>query len=449
MSWDAGGSAATEAKDWLDPSASGATTLDGINACTALAVPGGLTATPNGANRIDLSWTAVPGAEHYRIYRGGSTCPGTGVTLLAEVATNSYSDLAVSGGSTYSYQVSSIDDDAQSCESARGACDDAAATGNCTLAPAFTGLATAASIGSSFCGVDLDWSTGSSSCGGGVVYNVYRSTNPTFTPGPSNLVASCLAATRYQDGEAAYGTTYYYAVRAEDQTGFGTGNCAAGNEDGNLQRRSASPAGADVDQFLDAIEGGAGNWTVAGSGAGSNFAISTAQSHSATHAWFVSDPSSSSDRQLQITAAQALPAAPASKLEFWHRYASESPWDGGVLETSTNGTVWSDVLAGNPGRFLAGGYVGTLNSGTANPLTGRAAWFGDSGVFVKTTVDLADFAGQSLYFRWRFGSDGSVAATGWYVDDVRLFHGAACAAGLLFSDDYELGSIERWSSVSP
>jgi len=446
MSWDAGGSAATQAKDWLDPGATGVTTLDGVDACVPTAAPTGLVATPNGDNRIDLAWNAVAGAEGYRVYRALGACPGSGSTLLGSTAGTTWSDLTVSGGLTYSYRVSAIDADADDCESAKSACDDAPATGACTLAPAFAGLATAESTGVSSCGVDLSWAAGSSSCGGGVVYNVYRATDPAFVPGPANLLASCVAGTFFQDTTAVYGTAYHYAVRAEDQTGDGAGLCASGNEEQNLVRRLAAPGGAAAPIFADDVEGTTALWTVDGSGAGAAFAVSTGAAHSPTHSWFVADPDDPADWRLATAAAIALPAAPLASLEFWHRYNTEANWDGGVLETSTDGSNWVDILSGNAARFVAGGYTGTLNS-SANPLAGRPAWHGDIASFARVEVDLSDFAGQSRWFRWRFGSDGSVPDTGWYVDDVRVLLPQACSDGLLFADDFEGGPVWRWSLV--
>lgn len=432
---------------FLDPGATGATVLDGRDNCTPPGVPSGLSATPNGDNRVDLAWNPVAGAERYRVYRGTGACPGTGVVQIDEVTTTTYSDLTVSGGVTYSYRVSAFDD-GESCESAPGSCDDATAAGVCLLTPAFTGLASASSTGAAGCGIDLFWNPGTSACGGGVVYNVYRSETPGFVPGPANLLASCIGGTAHQDTSAASTTTYSYVVRAEDQTGFGSGLCASGNEEANTVERQAAATGPDVDLFSDDVEGGVGGWSVGGSGAGSDFAISTAASHSPTHAWFTNDPSAVSDRWLAASAPWALPASPPSRLEFWHRYNTESSWDGGVLETSTDGTTWNDILAGNGSRFLAGGYTGTLNS-SANPLSGRAVWQGDIASFQRVLVDLADFAGQSRYFRWRFGADASLGDTGWYLDDLRIFHGSSCTPNLVFADDFESGALVLWSTVQP
>ena len=432
VSWAGGGSSATRLSNWLDPGGTGVTTLDGRNQCTAPNVPTGLSATPMGANNIELSWTASAGAATYDVYRSAGACPGGTFTPVAtSVAGTTYADTTVSGGTTYSYRVTARA--ADSCESAKSNCADATATGSCTNAPSFAGLQVVASSGQSTCGLDLAWSSATASCGSAVVYNVYRSTSAGFTPGPSNRIATCVNGTGYHDPAVTFGTRYYYVVRAEDNSGNGAGPCAAGNEDANTVRKDAVPAGPSTTLFSDDMEAGSANWTTAGSG--TPWALVTSASHTPTHSFFVDDPASVTDRSLQ--SAQAVSLGSLATLEFWHRYVTESTYDGGVLEYSTNGGAsWFDILAGDGGsipanatRFLANGYDGPLSTQYSNPLGGRQAWTGDSGsTFEKVTVDLGDFASASARFRWRLGSDTSVAATGWWVDDVRIEQGTACSA---------------------
>jgi hypothetical protein len=435
VSWTGGGTSSTRLSNWLDPGGTGATTLDGRNQCVQPAAPTGLTATPMGANNITLSWTLSAGAATYDVYRSVGACPGGAFTPIATgVVGTTYADTTVSGGTTYSYRVTARA--ADNCESGNSNCSSATATGSCTNAPSFAGLQGVASSGQSACGLDLAWSAGTVNCGSAVVYNVYRSTSPGFTPGPSNRIATCLAGTSYHDAAVTFGTRYYYVVRAEDDSGSGAGPCAGGNEDGNTVRLDAMPAGPPVSLFSDDMEAGSTNWTTAG--AGTPWALLTTASHSPTHSFFVDDPAVVTDRSLQT--AQAVTIGSAATLEFWHRYLTEvgaSLYDGGVLEYSTNGgATWFDILAGNggsipanAGRFLANGYDGPISSCCSNPLSGRQAWAGNSGgTFEKVTVNLGDFAGASVRFRWRFGSDDSVSATGWWVDDVVVSQGSACSA---------------------
>ncbi|MEI2749515.1 MAG: hypothetical protein V9E88_12225 [Ferruginibacter sp.] len=117
-----------------------------------------------------------------------------------------------------------------------------------------------------------------------------------------------------------------------------------------------------------------------------------------------------SDQIIQTTNAITLPANPP-KLTFQGYINAESTWDGGVVEISTDGgTNWTDLGS----RMISGGYNGSLSASGTNPIRGRAAFTGNSNGFVKTTIDLSTYAGQSVKFRFRFGSDASVAAS-WLV----------------------------------
>ncbi len=107
-------------------------------------------------------------------------------------------------------------------------------------------------------------------------------------------------------------------------------------------------------------------------------------------------------------------------LRFRHSYESETGFDGGVLELSTNGSAFADVIAAG-GSFIEGGYVTALQSGGGNPISGRQAWTGDSNGYITTTVQLpASALGQNNVLRWRFASDDSVAAIGWRIDTITL-----------------------------
>ncbi len=146
-----------------------------------------------------------------------------------------------------------------------------------------------------------------------------------------------------------------------------------------------------------------------------NWTTSTAQKTSAPNSFFTSNLTTVSDQKLETTNALLLPANPPS-LTFQGYINSESGWDGGVVEISTNnGTTWTDLGT----SISSGGYNGALGAST-NPLSGKSAFTGNSGGFVKTTINLNAYANQSVKFRFRFGSDASVAGTGWYIDDIQL-----------------------------
>lgn len=446
VSWEGGGTAATRLKDWLDPGNTGAMTLDGRNACTAAAIPTSVTATATAANTVSVTWTAVAGANSYKVYRADGTCPGTNWTLVGNNVTGtSYADTTVSGAATYSYAVSSFKD-SETCESVQSSCTSVTATGLCTLSPTFAGATSASSSAAASCGVDVNWSAGTNRCSGGALkYNVFRSTSASFTPNAGNRVSSCQAATTFHDSGVNNGTRYYYITTAEDSTTTSTGTCNGGNESINAVTQSAVPAGAPAVAFTDAIEAGTTSWTAAGTGAvGANFSVVTTQAHSPTHSWFAPDPNNLSDRTLSTTAAIAVGAN--AKLDFWHRVDTEDTFDGAVLEYSLDGTTWSDILAANgavpanANRFTEGGYTDTISTAYDSTIGGRRAWSGSSGGFVHVVVDLGDMNARNVYLRWRMATDNSTTGAGYWLDDVTIQSATSCSSGgdVIFKDGFEV-----------
>ncbi|MEK6799281.1 MAG: carboxypeptidase regulatory-like domain-containing protein [Planctomycetota bacterium] len=140
---------------------------------------------------------------------------------------------------------------------------------------------------------------------------------------------------------------------------------------------------------------------------------------------FVPDVASVHDVRLHSPVFAVL--GPGGRISFRNNYATESGYDGGVLEISLNGGAFADILTAG-GSFIAGGYNRTLSTGFSNPLPGRQAWSGSSGGYITTEVNLpAAAAGQNVQLRWRFGSDSSVASTGWRVDTIVVFGNFVCA----------------------
>jgi hypothetical protein len=82
----------------------------------------------------------------------------------------------------------------------------------------------------------------------------------------------------------------------------------------------------------------------------------------------------------------------ASRLVFWHRYDIESGWDYGYVQVSADGGGWETLET----------YTGTQN-----------AW-------QEVAVDLSQYAGQDLRFRFLLDSDYWITEDGWYLDDVMI-----------------------------
>lgn len=195
----------------------------------------------------------------------------------------------------------------------------------------------------------------------------------------------------------------------------------------------------------DDVENGPGGWTVdtaVSPGTGTDWSIVTdAGTSSPSHAWFTSDEPDDKDDRL-VTGPIALGGG-SPVLSFWHHFSTESNYDGGVLEVSTDGSSWTDVEAAG-GIFLSGGYNGAISSYAGSPLAGRDVWAG-SGSLQQVQVDLSTLAGGDLWIRFRFACDGSVSGSGWWVDDIRIETTAPCEG--LFADGFESGDCAFWTWV--
>ena len=109
-------------------------------------------------------------------------------------------------------------------------------------------------------------------------------------------------------------------------------------------------------------------------------------------------------------------------LKFWHEPNLEPSgatncYDGGILEVSTDGgSNWTQVPNGD---LLAGRTLGAVSGSFSNPLAGLQAWCGTTS-YIQTIADVSSYAGTTAQFRMRLGSDTSVSAPGWDVDDVMV-----------------------------
>ncbi|WP_440222606.1 S8 family serine peptidase [Dokdonella sp. MW10] len=181
-------------------------------------------------------------------------------------------------------------------------------------------------------------------------------------------------------------------------------------------------------------------WTSTAGEGSALWAISGTRTHSGTKAFLGQDVIVRSDQRL-VSPAIALPSGQLPmNLLFWNHQTLEDRtggcYDGVLLEVSSNdGTTWTQVPAS---QLLVGPYQGPI--GTNNPITGLQAWCGDPQDWTRYVVDLASYAGQTVRFRWRLGTDGSVGRMpdGFYLDDVSV---QTCTAAptqdLIFADGFE------------
>ena len=384
------------------------------------AVPQGVGAQANGANRIDVIWDPAANADEYHVLRSMvSGGPYEQVAIVGAPQT-SFPDTGVSGGTTYFYVVYSV----QGCDSGNSTEVQATATGACTIGPAFAGIGSVTNGAISTCTLNLAWPAAAARCGGQVTYAVHRSTTSPFTPSTANLIASGLTGTGYADhGVLGYGGTYYYMVSAVDS--------ANGSWDGNTVVRSGSPTGP-VNAggwFDDAGDLGTAKltltppWTVLPTGGKTSPRVYATGNYPANTCAPITTPA--------ITL-----QASGSSLTFASKYDVETGLDAGIVEVATapNFGTWTRLTTVNYPDSLTG--------------TGNACGFPTSGtatVFSRTiasptypasiySASLAAYSGQQIKLRWRISSNGSTAGAGWWVDDItvsKVLIPSACLSGVV------------------
>jgi hypothetical protein len=119
-------------------------------------------------------------------------------------------------------------------------------------------------------------------------------------------------------------------------------------------------------------------------------------------------------------------AADPLVIQFEHAYDFETStsngtftyWDGGVIEISDDGGAsWKDIsLYADPG------YTGTLTTSNVNALSQRAAYANQNPSYpAADTVSLdlgTELGGKTVRVRFRIGTDSSVGAEGWSIDNL-------------------------------
>jgi len=215
------------------------------------AAPGGSCA------EIDLAWQSASSncldAEiSYNVYRDTSPgfTPGPANLVVQGLAGLGMTDSLLDPGQTYYYIVRAYDsrsgEDGNFVELSA-----VPPSGPDVSAPMFSGLqSVSAGVG---CGETvLSWTAGLESCSVPVTYDIYRATDPGFTPGPANLVATTFVTT-YVDAALPPGVEHTYVVRARD---------AAGNTDTNSIHVTAGAGALDATVFETAFEPDDAGWSV-------------------------------------------------------------------------------------------------------------------------------------------------------------------------------------------
>lgn len=219
-------------------------------------------------------------------------------------------------------------------------------------------------------------------------------------------------------GDSAYSATFSFTTKAAP------GDCGTGY-------------GPQV-AYQYGFESGLGGWSAASntSGGPDTWAETTTIVHSGSTAVNGEDVTQTGDQTFTSPSITVPSGLSSLTLQFWNKQILESSssgcWDGGVLEVSTDGGSNFTQVAND--KLLTDSYDGEFGSG--NPLSGQQGWCGDPQDWLKSVVDISDYAGQDVQFRFRLVTDGSVGREGWTIDDVKV-QGCEVTVDLIFKDGFE------------
>ena len=169
--------------------------------------------------------------------------------------------------------------------------------------------------------------------------------------------------------------------------------------------------------FEEHVEAGAPAWVH--SGLIDLWEISSWRPHGGIYAWYAPAPPFIDD-QILLSPPIVLPEneSPVS-FRFWHYQELENSSsgcnDGALMEITTDaGQSWTQLDS----QLITDPYDGVIESGYGNPLAGRRAWCGHPQDWFESIVALDEFAGSTVRFRFRIGTDSTQSREGWYLDDL-------------------------------
>ncbi len=176
-----------------------------------------------------------------------------------------------------------------------------------------------------------------------------------------------------------------------------------------------APAPFSFSFYGDYMEDGTDDWATETTVGNSLWALNS-QSFEGNFAWFADNVASQSDQRLTFSAPLTLQGS-NPVLSFWHRYNTETSWDGGVVEISkNNGVSWIDLAP----AMIKNGYNSVLQQNPDNVLSNRAAYNGNSNGYIQTLIDLSNFADDDVLIRFRMGTDAATGGDGWYIDNIEI-----------------------------
>ncbi len=225
-------------------------------------------------------------------------------------------------------------------------------------------------------------------------------------------------------------TEYFWRIKANNICGDGLYSTTFSFTTAPLPGNCPIGTNAVTVQTFD-FESGAQGW-ISGTNLGLDtwtLSMATPVAGGSTQHWHVDDQSPESDTFLTsppivLPAGQAPLTFAFQNKQNMENSGTDRCWDGGFLEISTDGgSTFNHV---DDSLLLTDNYTGDIRTGT---LAGTLAWCGDN-PYVNSIVNLDSFAGNTVQFRFRVSTDGSVTAPGWDIDDMLVKGCETVSAGI-------------------
>jgi len=127
-------------------------------------------------------------------------------------------------------------------------------------------------------------------------------------------------------------------------------------------------------------------------------------------------------------------------LSYWTWYDIEEDWDYVYLEISLDGKTWEIIK--------------TPSGTEEDPIGNSYGWgytglSGSDGVWVQEVVDLSAYAGEEVYIRFEYVTDGAVNGEGFLIDDIAIPEIGYATDFEMDDDGWEAEGFVRIDNVIP
>lgn len=145
--------------------------------------------------------------------------------------------------------------------------------------------------------------------------------------------------------------------------------------------------------------------------------VSDFDANSGEQSWYVENTNADNDQILFLAEPFRIEGEQPA-LRFYHKYETETGFDGGFVEVSIDGGNFWQIISKD--KYFRGNNLRPLNYSTF-AVPGIEAFSGNTNdQFIASYIDLSDFIGQDVQFRFRFGTDDVESRLGWFVDDIEI-----------------------------